>query len=68
MSAYDPCPACDESHDRITWLSLGMLCAKCEKHTGNNNQGHYWGWCKVTGTVREMHFCCPGACALEADQ
>lgn len=43
-----------------------MTCARCERDTGNNNQGHYWAYCKVTKTRREFHFCCPGDCALEA--
>lgn len=46
--------------------SEGMTCARCERTTSNNQQGHYWAWCSVTRTVREFHFCCPGDCALEA--
>lgn len=68
------CKFCDTEHDEITWNSLGMLCARCGRHTGNNHQGHYWGLCKVlvaagkTGkdAIRELHFCCPGNCELEA--
>lgn len=44
----------------------GMLCARCEQQTNNRSQGHYWAWCKVTRSVREFHFCCPGDCELEA--
>lgn len=44
---------------------LGMTCARCGKRTGNNNQGHYWVYCKVTRTDRHHHFCCPDACKLE---
>jgi len=43
-----------------------IVCARCNKHTGNATQGHHWGWCKVTGTFREGHFCCPDDCELEA--
>lgn len=67
------CPTCDEDHDQILWNSLGMLCGRCSQHTGNNNQGHYWGLCKVLlnqgvpwkDAIRELHFCCPDDCALE---
>lgn len=41
-----------------------IVCARCGRHTGNGNQGHYWAHCKVTRTVREFHFCCPGDCEL----
>lgn len=30
----------------MDWNSLGMVCARCVKHTGNDSQGHYWGYCK----------------------
>lgn len=43
-----------------------LVCGRCNKHTGNSNQGHYWSWCKVTRSLREFHFCCPGNCELEA--
>lgn len=43
-----------------------LVCARCGKHTGNSTQGHYWGFCSVTKTVREPHFCCPGDCELRA--
>jgi hypothetical protein len=44
------------------------VCPRCHHHTGNSHQGHYWGFCQVTRTVREFHFCCPDepGCALEA--
>lgn len=42
-----------------------IICSRCDHHTGNGHQGHFWGYCKVTGTVRQMHFCCPGDCELE---
>lgn len=73
MSAY--CTTCRREHDHMEAHSLGMLCGRCGQHTGNNHQGHYWGLCKVLlsngvpwqQAVRELHFCCPGDCALEAD-
>lgn len=64
MSDYY-CNVCDETHDRIDANTLGMVCARCHKHTGNNNQGHYWALCKVTRARREFHFCCPDGCELE---
>lgn len=60
-----PCSACDEGHDRMTFHSLGMLCARCGQHTGNNHQGHYWALCSVTRSIRDFHFCCPDDCELE---
>lgn len=42
-----------------------IVCGRCERHTGNSHQGHYWKWCKVTGGMREFHFCCPDNCELE---
>jgi hypothetical protein len=48
----------DEGSDR----SRGMRCGQCDQYTGNNHQGHYWKWCKVTGQMETFHFCCPGAC------
>lgn len=43
-----------------------VVCPRCGHHTGNSHQGHHWGFCKVTGTVREPHLCCPDDCELEA--
>jgi hypothetical protein len=42
-----------------------IVCSRCGHHTGNSNQGHYWGVCKVAKTKRELHFCCPDNCELE---
>ncbi len=42
------------------------VCARCQQHTGNAHQGHLWSLCKVTGTLRTPHLCCPGDCELEA--
>lgn len=69
------CESCQTEHEILIWHSLGLICARCNKHTGNNSQGHYWGLCKGLlrqGTpfekaVRELHFCCPGDCELEVD-
>ena len=45
-----------------------LTCSRCGRDTGNSSQGHYWGWCDVTQSLREMHFCCPApdGCELEA--
>jgi len=42
-----------------------MWCVRCNQVTGNTNQGHFWAFCKVTGTMRDFHFCCPDNCQLE---
>jgi ribosome-binding protein aMBF1 (putative translation factor) len=42
-----------------------MWCPRCGQLTGNTNQGHYWAYCKVTGTKRDFHMCCPDCCELE---
>jgi transcriptional regulator with XRE-family HTH domain len=68
------CEACDVVHDPLTDQSLGMVCGRCNQHTGNYTQGHYWGLCKVElgrgkpwqDCIRDLHFCCPGDCALES--
>lgn len=44
------------------------VCGRCDHHTGNSNQGHYWRLCKVTGQSEEFHYCCPGDCELQADE
>lgn len=41
-----------------------MVCPRCNHHTGNSTQGHYWALCKATKTFRDHHFCCPGDCEL----
>lgn len=69
-----PC-SCGASHTLSEEHQLGMVCGRCEQHTGNNNQGHYWAMCKVLlragkgveGSIRDYHFCCPDNCELEAD-
>lgn len=42
-----------------------MFCGRCGHATNNQSQGHWWAICRVTGTVRAMHYCCPDACELE---
>ena len=42
-----------------------IVCARCGRHTGDSNQGHYWSYCKVIADTREFHFCCPDGCELE---
>lgn len=62
-------PGCD-SDKPASWDGAGgcrcMKCHRCDRHTGNSTQGHYWAHCRVTGTTRDFHHCCPGACELEA--
>lgn len=41
-----------------------VVCARCEQRTSNTSQGHYWKYCKGTGSFREFHFCCPDDCEL----
>lgn len=62
------CPACGVEHDEGEWRQLGMVCCRCHQHTGDNNQGHAWRFCKVTKTTREFHFCCPDDCELEGSR
>jgi hypothetical protein len=45
---------------------LGLSCERCHQHTGNNHQGHFWAYCKVTGRMEAHHFCCPDDCQLVA--
>ena len=45
-------------------LCTCLICARCDRHTGNGHQGHYWGWCRVTNKMEDLHFCCPGDCEL----
>lgn len=40
----------------------GLTCSRCRQPTGNDNQGHYWKWCKLTRRYGRFHFCCPGNC------
>lgn len=44
-----------------------VVCPRCGHHTGNSHQGHNWGFCTVTRTVRAAHFCCGNefGCELE---
>jgi hypothetical protein len=44
------------------------ICARCGKHTGNSNQGHYWAHCRKTGKTEKFHFCCPGDCELMSNE
>jgi len=58
----------------MTFHTLGMVCGRCNQHTGNNHQGHYWGLCKRlmaeepgrewNDYVIDLHFCCPDDCEL----
>ena len=53
--------------DTGVWTCRCVICAHCNKHTGNSHQGHYWSYCMVTKSVRDFHFCCPTGCSLEND-
>lgn len=59
---------CDASKP-ASWDGQGgctcVVCSRCDRHTGNGNQGHYWAYCSATKEVREYHFCCPSQCELE---
>ncbi len=66
MNEILECPACPDGHTYMEFHSLGMVCARCNEHTGNSHQGHFWSYCKVTRTIRSPHFCCPDNCELEA--
>ena len=63
-----PCDAEGATVNVLTGECRCVVCPRCGHHTGNSHQGHYWGRCKVTGTTREFHFCCPSepGCELES--
>lgn len=55
--------------DSLLSEANGLVCARCGHHTGNDTQGHYWKWCKVTARFERFHFCCPDdvlGCELQA--
>lgn len=42
-----------------------MVCGRCNNHTGNSHQGHYWKFCvPLGGMAKKFHFCCPDDCEL----
>lgn len=43
-----------------------IVCARCERHTGNNLLGHYTTCCQNRDVRQQVHFCCPGDCELDA--
>lgn len=55
----------DPAGGPITYVCRCGICGRCGRHTGNATQRHYWARCKVTKTMRDFHFCCPGNCELE---
>lgn len=70
--SHEPCPTNVTPHGMVYHTVCGymgscrcMWCARCDQVTGDTNQGHYWAFCKATGTRREFHFCCPDNCELE---
>ena len=45
-----------------------VVCPRCNHHTGNAHQGHYWAYCQVKRGPRDFHFCCDDSvfgCELE---
>lgn len=66
--APEPGSVCDaENASYVDGHCRCIVCPRCHHHTGNSHQGHYWKFCKVTGGMREFHFCCPlePGCELE---
>ncbi len=61
-----PCDDPTATRNADTGECRCVVCSRCNRHTGNSNQGHYWRMCKVTRTLRDFHHCCPGNCELEA--
>lgn len=61
-----PCDAPTGTASMLDGRCRCVVCGRCGHHTGNGHQGHYWAFCKVTGTTRAFHFCCPDDCELEA--
>ena len=56
-----------------------IVCARCDHHTGNSTQGHFWKFCRVQAKFHEnhkrsilfcdkcepeYHLCCPGNCEI----
>lgn len=76
---YDGPASIYYSKDLGRYICRCLVCARCSKHTGNSNYGHYTRACKnlpaFTSTkewIKAMediphHFCCPDDCALEND-
>lgn len=71
-----PVPGCDAENPSVYPIGISangeviygcrcMVCGRCNKHTGNSNQGHYWAWCKVRREMLDFHFCCDDDCELE---
>lgn len=61
-------PGCDSpvpaSHDGNGGCRC-IVCGRCGHHTGNQTQGHYWGYCTKRRMGSEFHHCCPGNCELD---
>ncbi len=32
-----------------------LICNRCQRHTGNNTQGHYWKLCNVMMNFHHLH-------------
>lgn len=58
----------DCDHPTASWIDghcTCIVCARCNRHTGNANYGHYTTWCRTTKGQRDPHMCCPSGCELE---
>lgn len=62
------CEHAGYSYPRVPGIGVCrcLICSRCKKHTGNNNQGHFWSFCQVTKTTLIPHQCCPGDCELDS--
>src|SRR6266436_942421 len=80
-------PDCDAENPSVYWSSRQnkyicrcIVCSRCNHHTGNSNQGHYWKFCHVMAKFHNIHktqslldcqeclpafhFCCKDNCEL----
>lgn len=60
---------CEADSPQVVVTSAGVsctcfVCGECDQHTGTTSHGHYSSYCKVTRSMRDPHFCCPGKCEL----
>jgi hypothetical protein len=75
MTTMDPTvPGCDAERPsvygelvdgEVVYRCLCLICPRCNRHTGNGTQGHYWAFCQVAGAILRLHFCCPADCELD---
>ena len=76
---FDGAPSLYMGHDG-TYVCRCIVCGRCEHHTGNSTQGHYWAVCHVQRKFHDLHktkalmdckkcmpdfhFCCKDDCEL----